>query len=244
LAEIATLLPKYFGTVPPQPVEIRRIPIYEQDAAPGGYYTSPALDGSLPGIYWINLRDTAEWPSWSLKTLTYHESNPGHHFQMAIKFANKDIPMIQNLAMFGAFAEGWALYAEKLAAEMGLYRDDPFGDLGRLQAELFRAVRLVVDTGIHHKRWTRDQAIQYMMATAGSLQSEATTEIERYAVWPAQACSYKLGMLKFEQLRARAETTLQDRFDLRAFHDMLLRDGDVPLSVLEAKTQRWIDELK
>jgi uncharacterized protein (DUF885 family) len=239
LAEIAPLLPKYFGTVPPQQVEVRRIPAYEQEAAPGGYYTPPALDGSRPGIYWINLRHTAGWPSFSLKTLTYHEANPGHHFQIALKVANKDIPVIRQLLFFGAFTEGWALYTEKLAAEMGLYDADQFGNLGRLQSELGRAVRLVVDTGLHHKRWTRDRAMQYMAATVGNPQS---TAVERYAVWPGQACSYKLGMIKIEELRARAEAALGERFDLRKFHDLLLINGDVPLTVLEAQVDSWIDE--
>ena len=245
LAEIAAKLPRYFGNLPPQSVEVRRIPAYEQEGAPGGYYTPPPVDGSAstPGIYWINLRDTAEWPSWTLKTLTYHEANPGHHLQGALALANEDTPVIRKIRFFNPFGEGWALYAEKLAAEMGMYQDDPLGNIGRLQAELFRAVRLVVDTGLHHKKWTREQAIEYMVNTLGNPESEATTEVERYAVWPGQACSYKLGMIMMEELRSRAKSTLGDRFDLRSFHDVVLSNGDIPLAVLEAYVNDWIEQV-
>lgn len=232
--------PDWFATLPAQAVEVRRIPAHEQDSSPGGYYTGPSLDGSRPGIYWINLKDTADWPKHTLKTLTYHEAVPGHHFQISLQRAITDMPLIRNLMGFSEYSEGWGLYAEKVAAEMGMYEDDPLGDLGRLQSELFRAARLVVDSGLHHKQWTREQAIDYMVETTGRSRASITREVERYAVMPGQACSYKLGMLKIEALRAKAEAALGARFDLKSFHDEILLTGAVPLPVLEQKVDRWI----
>ena len=243
VAEIMAIAPDWFATLPSQEVEVRRIPVYEQDASPGGYYTSPSLDGSRPGIYWINLKNTADWPKHTLKTLTYHEAVPGHHFQRSLEQA-AGLPLIRNMLGYSEFAEGWALYAEELAAEMGMYEDDPLGDLGRLQSELFRAARLVVDTGLHHKQWTREQAIDYMQGVTGDTRDAVTREIERYAVWPGQATSYKLGMIKMNALRDRAEAALGDAFDIRAFHDEVLMTGAMPLPVLERKIERWIEEQK
>ncbi len=233
--------PDWFGTLPPQPVEVRRIPTYEQDSAPGGYYTGPSLDGSRPGIYWINLKDTADWPRYTLKTLTYHEAVPGHHFQIALQQDVGDMPLVRNMLFLSEFGEGWALYAEKVADEMGMYEDDPLGQLGRLQSELFRAARLVVDTGLHDKRWTREEAIAWMTRTTGETEASVTREIERYSVWPGQATSYKLGQLKILELRDRAREALGDAFDIRAFHDEILLDGSVPLPVLEEKVEAWIE---
>lgn len=237
---INTIAPDWFATLPPQPVEVRRIPIYEQDSAPGGYYTPPAIDGSRPGIYWINLKDTADWPKHTLKTLTYHEAVPGHHFQIALQLGITDLPMVRNLLFYSEFAEGWALYAEQLAAEMGMYTDDPLGDLGRLQSELFRAGRLVVDTGLHHKRWTREEAIDWMITATGESAASVEREIERYAVWPGQATSYKLGMLRLLELRTEARTELGDGFDIRAFHDAVLKDGSLPMPVLADRVRAYI----
>lgn len=240
VGEVMAKAPQWFATVPPQAVEVRRIPAHEQDSAPGGYYTGPSLDGSRPGIYWINLKDTRDWPKHTLKTLTYHEAVPGHHFQVSLQRAIPDMALIRNMMGFSEFSEGWALYAEKVAAEMGMYADDPLGDLGRLQSELFRAARLVVDTGLHHLEWSREEAIDYMAATTGQSRASITREVERYAVMPGQACSYKLGMLKIEALRAKAEAALGERFDVRLFHDEVLRAGAVPLPVLERRIERWI----
>jgi len=239
LAAVDALAPKWFGTLPKYAVEVRAVPAFSEASAPGGYYDSPALDGSRPGIYWINLRDTAIWPKYAVPTLTYHEAVPGHHFQNAISLG-QDQPLILSVLYSNAFGEGWALYAEALAAEMGLYDSDPFGNLGRLQDELHRAIRLVVDTGMHAKRWSREQAIDYMATTEGAHPLEVESEIERFAVWPGQALGYKMGMLKIQALRKEAETALGPKFDIRAFHDLVLKDGAVPLPILERTVRAWI----
>lgn len=226
-------LPEYFGTLPKAPVEVRRVPKFIEAGAPGGYYNQPTLDGSRPGIFWINLRDSAENPTWTLPTLTYHEAAPGHHMQLALQ-QEADLPMIRRATFLSAYGEGWALYAEELAKEMGVYEDNPLAEVGYLQAALFRAARLVVDTGIHAKRWSREQAIETMSSIDGSPISSSTTEIERYAVWPGQACSYMVGKLVWLRLREKARAALGDDFDLRAFHDAGLLSGAVPLTVLEA----------
>lgn len=241
LAGVRAALPKWFGNLPRHEVEVRAVPAFSQDSAPGGYYDSPAPDGSRPGIYWINLRDTALWPSYAVATLTYHEAIPGHHMQVAIAI-DQDIPFIAKALFSNPSGEGWALYSEALAAEMGLYASDPFGDLGRLQAEMHRAVRLVVDTGMHEMKWSREQAIDYMMANEGAERSYVTSEIERYAVWPGQALGYKLGMLKIQALRREAEAALGTAFDIRAFHDRVLRVSSSALPVIEADVRQWIGE--
>jgi uncharacterized protein (DUF885 family) len=238
--EIMAKAPAFFGRLPESKVEVRRIPVHEQDSSPGGYYTGPSLDGSRPGIYWINLKDTADNPKHSLKSLTYHEAVPGHHFQTAYQRSIKDMPLIRNLLSYSEYGEGWGLYAEALAKEMGMYENDPAGDLGRLQAELFRAARLVVDTGLHWKRWSREEAIDYMVSVTGETRATVTREIERYAVVPGQACAYKLGMLKIQELRTKAEAELGTKFDIRGFHDAVLSTGDAPLPVLEAAINAWI----
>lgn len=231
--------PKWFNMLPKYDLEVRAVPAFSQDSAPGGYYDSPALDGSRPGTYWINLRDTAIWPKFAVPTLTYHESIPGHHFQNAIALG-QDAPLLMAVMSSNAFGEGWGLYAEKLAKEMGLYEGDPFGDLGRLQDELHRAVRLVVDTGMHAKRWSREEAIDYVATTEGVHPSEAVSEVERYVVWPGQALGYKIGMLRIEAMRAEAEQALGEKFDIRAFHDEVLKYGAAPLPVFEANIRRWV----
>ncbi len=240
ITEINEVMPQYFATTPPQQIEVRRIPIFSQDGEAGGFYTDPSLDGTRPGIYWINLRDMNAWPSFALKTLTYHEAVPGHHFETSIGLTHEDLPFLRRSAPLNAFGEGWGLYSERLAWEMGMYDDDPFGNLGRLQDELWRAVRLVVDTGLHHKRWTREEAIEYMYATTGGHMSEVVPEIERYMAWPGQALGYKLGMLKILELRQQAQAALGDRFDLRAFHDVVLGSGRLPMTALQRNIEAWI----
>lgn len=239
MAEIAPRLPQVFGALPRAAVEVRRVPKFIEAGAPGGYYNRPALDGSRPGIYWINLRDSAENPSWTLKTLTYHEAMPGHHLQRSLQ-QEADIPMLRRVAGFSPYSEGWALYAEQLALEMGMYENDPLGELGQIQASLFRAARLVVDTGIHAKRWSREQAIETMTSIDGSPISSAATEIERYSVWPGQACSYMVGKLTWLRLREKAQGALGDRFTLPTFHDATLLSGAMPLTVLESVVDRHI----
>lgn len=231
----------YFITLPPQPVEITPYPPYQQDSAPGGSYQPPALDGSRPGRFYINQKDTADNPKWTLPTLLYHEAAPGHHFQLSSAQLIKGVPIIRKVLPFSAYAEGWALYAERVAAlDMDLYADDPFGDLGRLQAEMFRAVRLVVDTGMHARRWSREEAIAYMLENTGMTEAEVTREIERYVVWPGQATAYKTGQLAILELRAEAEEALGEKFDLRAFHEEILMNGGMPLGILQDNIRAWI----
>ena len=240
IAEVTTKMAPVFQTKPSYQVQVRSFPVEIQDGAPGGQYSPPAVDGSKPGIYWINLRDMKANPKFGLKTLTYHEANPGHHWQVALNMDQASLPFLRRIAPYNAYAEGWALYSEKVASELGLYDNDPFGDLGRLQAELFRAVRLVVDTGMHHKRWTREQAITYMSEKTGSAASDVVAEIERYITWPGQALGYKLGMLKILSLREQAKAELGDKFDLSAFHDVVLLGGAVPMVVLDRNVNQWI----
>ena len=241
VAEISERMPQYFRTIPPQPVEVRRVPEFSEATAPGGYYDPPSLDGTRPGYYNVNLREMSSIASWTLNTLTYHEAVPGHHHQVATALATGDQPLVRKLSPLNAYAEGWALYSEQLAWEMGLYEDDPFGDVGRLSDELFRAVRLVVDTGMHHKRWTREQAIDYMATTTGSPASEVQAEIERYMAWPGQALGYKLGMLRILEMRESARESLGDAFDIRGFHDVVLVGGAVPMDVLERMVDAWVE---
>ena len=239
--ELMSNIDEYFITLPPQPLEIVRVPEYSEDSSPGGYYSIPALDGSRPGRFYINLKSTADNPRWTLPTLMYHEGAPGHHFQLALAQNIEGVPLIRRVLPFNAYTEGWALYAERLAkTDMNMYADDPLGDLGRLQAEMFRAVRLVVDTGLHAKRWTREQAIEYMVAKTGMTDAEVTREIERYVVIPGQATGYKIGQIAILRLREKAERQLGERFDLREFHETLLLKGAMPLDILEQVVDEWI----
>jgi uncharacterized protein (DUF885 family) len=225
-------LPSYFATLPKANVEIKRVPKETEAGAPGGYYNLPSLDGKRPGIYWINLRDTTEQPKWMLPTLTYHESIPGHHLQLSIQ-QEANLPLIRRASFYSAYSEGWALYAEQLAAEMGEYDDDPSGHIGQLHDSMFRAVRLVVDTGLHSKKWTREQAVRYFVDTLGDPESTSITEVERYCVWPGQACAYMLGKLSFLAQRAKAQKLLGAKYDIRKFHDAVLLPGAIPLELLE-----------
>ena len=244
VAGMMAIAPQWFGEIPQQVLEVRRIPGYEESSAAGAYYTPPSLDGSQPGVFWINLKDTADWPIYSLQTLVYHEGVPGHHFQAASQLNITDMPLIRKMMWFGDYGEGWALYTEALAFEMGLYDDDPLGNLGRLKAELYRAARLVVDTGLHEKRWSRSKAIDWMVEITGETRASISREIDRYSVWPGQATSYKIGMIKFQRIREKAERELADNFDIRNFHDALLEGGAMPMPVLEARMDEWIRSQK
>jgi uncharacterized protein (DUF885 family) len=233
------------GTLAGADLEIKRVPEFTEAGAPGGYYQSAALDGSRPGAYYINLRDPEhEWPKFTLPTLTYHEGIPGHHWQISIQQESGSLPFIRSALLgFNAYAEGWALYSEQLADEIGMYADDPFGRLGYLQSAAFRASRLVVDTGIHSQRWTREQAIQSMMAATGNDVGSTTTEIERYCVWPGQACGYMVGRQALNRMRDSARAGLGDRFDIKGFHDAILTSGSTPLSVTESLVDQWVASL-
>ncbi len=235
----------YFITLPPQPLEIVRVPEYSQDSSPGGYYNPPALDGSRPGRFYINQKNTADNPRWTLPTLLYHEGAPGHHFQLSASQLIKNVPLLRKVSPFSAYSEGWALYSERIAkTDMNMYATDPLGDLGRLQAEMFRAVRLVVDTGMHAKRWSREQAIAYMLEKTGNTEDEVTREIERYVVWPGQATAYKTGQLAILRMRARAEAELGDAFVLKEFHELVLGNGAMPLGILDKTVDEWIEQKK
>lgn len=238
--KVMAIAADYFVTIPPQPLEIVRVPEYSQDSSPGGYYNGPALDGSRPGRFYINQKDTADNPRWTLPTLMIHEGSPGHHFQISTSQLIDGVPLLRRLSPFNAFSEGWALYSERIAkTDMGLYDDDPLGDLGRLQAEMFRAVRLVVDTGMHAKRWSREQAIEYMTAKTGMTNEEVTREIERYVVWPGQATAYKTGQLALLEIRKDTEGVLGERFRLRDFHEAVLMNGAMPLDILKETMADW-----
>lgn len=237
--QIRAMLPKYFGVLPKAGVVIKRVPPEIEQGQAGGYYQPPTLDGKRPGIYYVNLRNTGEQPKWSLPTLTYHEAIPGHHLQGSIQ-QEANLPLIRKVAGFSAYAEGWALYAEQLADEMGLYDHDPMGRIGFLHDAMFRGVRLVVDTGMHAMRWSREEAIKYYMDAIGDSKEGTTTEIERYCVWPGQACSYMLGKITILRLRDKAKAQLGARFDIRKFHDAILTCGGVPLAVLDPIVDAYI----
>jgi len=233
-----------FTIAPKAQIDIRRVEPFREQTAPGAHYQPGAQDGSRPGIFFANLRDMNEMPRWSMPTLSYHEGVPGHHWQISIAQELTGLPQFRKVIPFTAYAEGWALYTEWVAKQAGWYDKDPFGDLGRLRDELFRAVRLVVDTGIHAKHWTREQAITYMREKTGMGEKEVKSEIERYIVNPGQACAYKVGMLKIQELRARAQQELGDKFDQREFHDTVLKNGALPLEILEEQINDYIAKKK
>lgn len=240
VADLYALLPKAFATLPKAKVEVRRVPVFIQDGAANGYYQGAALDGSRPAAFYINLKETADWPRYNLKTLAAHETIPGHHLQIALAQESNRIPMLRRTGFgFSAFSEGWALYAEQLADEIGAYDGDPLGQAGYLQSLLFRAARLVTDTGIHHKRWGRAQATQYMVDTIGNTPARAQREVERYFSSPGQANSYKVGHTVWVKVREEAKAKLGPKFDLKAYHDAVLLSGSMPLTVLERHVADW-----
>ena len=230
-------LPQAFNTVPKAPVEVRRVPVTIQAGAPGGYYQNASLDGSRPAIYFINLRDTFDRPKFGLATLSYHEAVPGHHLQVSVALESDSIPMIRRRGFYSGYSEGWALYAEQLADEMGMYEGDPLGRVGYLQSLLFRATRLVVDSGMHAKRWSREKATDYLIATTGIARGRSQGEIDRYTVWPGQACSYKIGHTVWNDLREEVKRRQGASFDLKQFHDVLTL-GAMPLDILRQTVRR------
>ncbi len=228
-------LPEAFATLPKAPVEVRRVPPTIQAGAPGGYYQNASLDGSRPAIYYINLRDTFDRPKFGLATLTHHEAVPGHHLQVGLALESTEIPLIRRRGFFSGYSEGWALYAEQLADEMGMYEGDPLGQVGYLQSLLFRATRLVVDSGMHAKRWSRERATDYLIATTGIARGRSQGEIDRYTVWPGQACSYKIGHTVWTRLRDKAKK--RPGYTLQQFHAVLTQ-GAMPLAILERVVRR------
>ncbi|KRA83714.1 DUF885 domain-containing protein [Altererythrobacter sp. Root672] len=234
-------LPMAFATIPSQPLVVKRVPVEIQDGAPSGYYNVASLDGSRPAIYWINLKDTAEWPKFTLPALTYHEGVPGHHLHLSLLQQDKDLPLLLKNYWLSAHGEGWALYAEMVADELGGYTG--IEKAGALQSWLFRAARLVVDTGLNAKRWTREQATDYLVANTGYARPMAQREIERYCASPGQACSYKIGQNEWVRLRRRSEQELGAKFDLRQFHE-ILKEGSMPLEMLDERVAAWAARVK
>jgi uncharacterized protein (DUF885 family) len=244
LDEMSAQLPKYFRTVPHTRLTVERVPVSQEKGTSRAYYQPAAMDGSRPGTFFANLRDLSETPVWSMKTVAFHEGVPGHHLQISTALGLEGLPLIRQQTLYTAYAEGWALYAEEFAAEIGMYKDDPYGNLGRLQQELMRATRLVVDTGLHAKGWSRERAIDYMVSNTGMAQGDVVSEVERYMALPGQACAYKVGELKILELRDKARAALGARFDLKEFHAVVLENGGVPLMLLEQLVDEWIARVR
>jgi uncharacterized protein (DUF885 family) len=237
VADMRGRLPRAFNTLVPGKLIVKRVPPAIQNGAPNGYAGPGSMDGSQPGIYYINLKDTGIWPRYSLPTLTYHEGIPGHVWQGEYSFR---LPLIRSLLAFNAYSEGWALYAEQLGLELGAYEGDPLGQIGFLQSMNFRACRLVVDTGIHAKRWTFDQALRWFQEGTGMTAAQLTSELQRYCAMPGQACGYKMGHNEINRLRTKAKGALGERYDLKAFDDVVVKTGNVPLTLLESVVDRYI----
>jgi len=233
--KVKALLPKAFLNPSDAPLEIRAVPVEIQDGASNGYYRRAALDGSRPAIYFINLKETADWPKYGLPSLTFHEGSPGHHLQISTMQASGTLPTLRRTGGYSAYSEGWALYAEQVADELGAYRDG-LERAGYLQSFLFRAARLVIDTGLHAKRWSREKATDYMVEVTGFARPRCQREVERYCTQPGQACSYKVGHAAWLRARAKAQAVLGDRFDLKQFHEVL-KDGAMPLTILERRIE-------
>ena len=236
-------LPAFFNTLPKSALQVKAVEAFREKSAGKAFYSSPAPDGSRPGIYYVNLYDLRDMPKTELEALAYHEGVPGHHLQRAVQTELTGLPPFRRFGGFTAYTEGWGLYSEELAKDMGFYTD-PYADFGRLGMELWRATRLVVDTGIHDKRWTREQAIQYLKDNTPNPQGDIDKAIERYIVYPGQATAYLIGKLKIMELRGRAQAALGDKFDFRAFHDVVLESGPVPLDILERRVDAWIGTQK
>jgi uncharacterized protein (DUF885 family) len=241
LTDIRTRLPRAFATLVPAKLIVKRVPVEIEAGAPGAYAGAGSIDGSTPGNYYINLRDTSIWPRYGLPTLTYHEGIPGHIWQGEYTYK---LPLIRSLLAFNAYSEGWALYAEQLGDELGAYDGDVAGRLGYLQSIAYRCCRLVVDTGLHAKRWTREQAIHWFATTNGSTVEDVQGEVDRYCAWPGQACGYKVGHGEINRLRSMAKAALGDRFDFRLFNDAVVKSGGVPMTVLAGNVEAWVGERK
>jgi uncharacterized protein (DUF885 family) len=246
LAEADKATEKTFNIRPKAALEVKSVPEFAQATAPSAYYEQGDMSGKRPGVFYFNQRDLKETPKWAMRTLAYHEGIPGHHFQISIAQEQKDLPIFRQMIssfLFTSYTEGWALYAEHLAGEMGL-EDNPLDALGRYNDEMLRAVRLVVDSGIHAKHWTRDQAIDYLEGNTGMGHGQVVAEIERYFVAPGQATAYKVGELKILSLRDKAKSELGDKFDIKAFHDQVLTHGGLAMTSLESVIDDWIAKTK
>ena len=241
---IESKLPEYFGLLPKAGLEVKRVEAFREQDGGAQHYQSGTPDGSRPGVYYAHLSDMSAMPKNMLEVIAYHEGLPGHHMQISIAQELTGVPQFQTQLGYGAYAEGWGLYSERLAKEMPGTYADPYSDFGRLSSELWRAIRLVVDTGVHSKGWTEDQAIAYFTANSPQNVETVRNEVRRYLVWPGQATSYKIGMNKILELRAEAETELGDKFDIRAFHDAVLGAGSLPLTLLERRVRNWIATVK
>ncbi|MEO8813548.1 MAG: DUF885 family protein [Caulobacteraceae bacterium] len=240
LTAIRPRLPAWFKRLPPYRFEVRRVPAATEAGAASAFSQGPALDGSRPGLVWFNLHDTAEWPKWTLPTTVFHEGLPGHQLEGGLALSNPALPLIRKTVGFSGYAEGWALYAEQLADEMGMYDDDPLGRIGYLKFQMFRANRCVVDTGLHHLGWSRERAVAWLVDKDGDAPGFAAREVDRYCTHPGQACSYKIGHTVWVNARARARAALGPRFDIKDFHEAGLSCGRVPLGVLDGVIDRWI----
>jgi len=240
---ISERLDEIFITKPKAKLIVKAVEPFREATAGKAFYQRPAIDGSRPGTYYANLYNMKSMPTYQMEALAYHEGNPGHHMQLSIAQELTDVPMFRKMGGYTAYSEGWGLYSELIPKEMGFY-EDPYSDFGRLAMELWRAARLVVDTGLHDKRWTRQQAIDYLVNNTPNSVADSTSAIERYIVMPGQATAYKIGMLKIQELRARAKEQLGDKFDIREFHDLILAGGPVPLSVLDDVVNEWIAKTK
>jgi len=237
-------IPEYFGILPKADLVVKRVEAFREE--PGGvqHYFQGTPDGSRPGIYYVHLLDMSAMPLWDLESTTYHEAIPGHHMQISIAQEMKGIPFFRTQYGSTAYVEGWALYTELLAKEMGGFYTDPYSDMGRLNNEMWRAVRLVVDTGIHSKGWSEEQALKYFMDNSSTPEAALRAEIKRYFVWPGQATAYKIGMIKIQELRAMAQKELGPKFTMAGFHDTVLGGGALPLPILEARVKRWVETVK
>ena len=241
--EMQAKIPEYFGILPKAPMIVKRVEAFREESAGKAFYQRPAPDGSRPGVYYANLFDMNSMPTYQMEALAYHEGIPGHHMQLAIATELEGIPEFQKFVNFTAYTEGWGLYTEQLAKEMGFYRD-PYSDFGRLAMELWRACRLVVDTGVHAKQWSREKAIQYLLDNTPNPDEDARKAIERYIAMPGQATAYMIGKLKIVEIRERLKQELGDKFDIKGFHDEILKDGPVPLNILEEKLNNWAEQQK
>lgn len=240
---INALLPKMFADFPKADYEIRAVEAFRAQSAAGAFYERPSADGSRPGIFYVNTFDLKGQPKYGMETLSLHEASPGHHFQVTIQQELTGLPRVRRFDFYTAYGEGWALYCESIGKELGMFTD-PYQYYGRLNDEMLRAMRLVVDTGLHARGWSREQALRFMLDHSSLAESDVIAEVERYIAWPGQALGYKIGQLRISAMRATAEKALGPKFDVKAFHSVILRDGALPMDVLELKVERWINETK